>query len=377
MTKILILIGVISLNIPSVYAREHSAHSHGSFRQWNFEREIADLHHSEEREFRRSHEMEYRKVWANDRVESVSILFHTAQGFNPSEKQVFYQYYHLGFQDMNQKNYAQAVVDFTNAIEIKPQMNAVYYFRAIAYSRKNEFSKALDDVNKADELGYAVNPIFNDFLNKNATRQAAEVYYSLGFNDMHQEKFTQAIADFTKALEIDPTYKMIYYCRGVVYLRMDEFNKALTDINIAKKKGVLISPVLINEIEQHQSIGQGGDYSSPDNFPQLIADFTQAIKANPKDPDLYVKRGLCYKKQHNYVQAIADYTQAIEIDPKFADAYRRRGSSYYNLKEYDKSWADEIKAQELGVIVNAGLIRALKKELGKEYFPGEDETKNL
>ncbi len=44
-------------------------------------------------------------------------------------------------------------------------------------------------------------------------------------------------------------------------------------------------------------------------------------------------RGNSYYENHQYKLAIAEYSQTIKLDPDNADVYRDRGNAYYNLKQ--------------------------------------------
>ncbi len=92
--------------------------------------------------------------------------------------------------------------------------------------------------------------------------------------------FDPALADFNKAIELDPKYALAYNGRGNVY---DE-------------KG---------------------------NRDQAIADFTKAIELNPKYYEAYGSRSLAYSLQKNYDKAIADDLKQIELDPKQGAGYKR------------------------------------------------------
>ena len=52
-----------------------------------------------------------------------------------------------------------------------------------------------------------------------------------------------------------------------------------------------------------------------------IADFTEAIRFNPKFADAYYGRGTVYAGKGDFDQAIADYEVVIRLDPQQADAY--------------------------------------------------------
>ena len=61
----------------------------------------------------------------------------------------------------------QAVLDFTKAIELSPNLAEAYYNRALIYSSKQKYAEALADIEMAQEFGYPVDSrLFVDLINK-------------------------------------------------------------------------------------------------------------------------------------------------------------------------------------------------------------------
>lgn len=85
-----------------------------------------------------------------------------------------------------------------------------------------------------------------------------------------------------------------------------------------------------------------------------IADFTKALKLNPKYWQSYAARGATYENKKQYDLATADYTKIIELMPKLAHAYHTRGAAYSRNKQYDKAIADFTKEIELSPKYPAG-----------------------
>lgn len=56
-----------------------------------------------------------------------------------------------------------------------------------------------------------------------------------------------------------------------------------------------------------------------------VADFTQAVKLRPGDPQILLERAGAYLDEKNYTAAIADSTAALAISPRLARAYNLRG----------------------------------------------------
>jgi tetratricopeptide (TPR) repeat protein len=55
-----------------------------------------------------------------------------------------------------------------------------------------------------------------------------------------------------------------------------------------------------------------------------IADFTEAIRLDPKLAVAYDNRGVAWGTQKEYVKSLADYNQAIRLDPKLVSAWNDR-----------------------------------------------------
>ena len=139
-------------------------------------------------------------------------------------------------------------------------------------------------------------------------KEVQDAYEILGDKDK-KIKFDQegrstlkAIAEYTKAIELDPKGADAYYNRGIAYGKLKQYDKAITD-------------------------------------------YTKAIELDPKGADAYCNRGITYEKLKQYEKAITDYTKAIKYDPKSA-YYNSRGNAYRELKQFDKAIADCNKAIE-------------------------------
>lgn len=151
--------------------------------------------------------------------------------------------------------------------------------------------------------------------------ETSEEYYNRGLVDSKQGNLSQAISNYTKAIELDPNFMMAYGNRGNAYSR------------------------------------QG-------NFTQAISDFTKSIEINPKLADVYFLRGIAYGEQGDLSQAIVDFSKVVELDPSDGEAFNNRGVAYYRTKDYGKAWQDVQKAQLLGFEVSPNFLQLVKKEVG-------------
>ncbi len=65
-----------------------------------------------------------------------------------------------------------------------------------------------------------------------------------------------------------------------------------------------------------------------------MADYSEAIRLNPRDAITYRNRGRAYLERHRYPQAIKDLSQAIRLDSRSPLAYYGRGLAYMRSGEY-------------------------------------------
>ena len=135
--------------------------------------------------------------------------------------------------------------------------------------------------------------------------QDAIGHYNRGIDYIQQEKYDLALAEFTKAININPRYADAYNNRGNLYQQQGKPDLALSDYN-------------------------------------------KAININPRDAMAYLNRGILYYHQQQEPDlALSDYNKAIEINPQLALAYGFRGILHYSRQETEKAIGDFRQAAEL------------------------------
>jgi len=143
-----------------------------------------------------------------------------------------------------------------------------------------------------------------------AHSQTVEQYESSGYAKHLSKNYAGAIADFTKAIEIDPTRDESYNHRGNAKAKLEDYRGAILDYT----KSIEFCPIEL--------------ISSP-----------------------YFNRGVAKAKLEDYRGAILDFNKVIESDPpSFTNAatYYHRGLAKLNLGLKDSGCLDLSKAGELG-----------------------------
>lgn len=92
---------------------------------------------------------------------------------------------------------------------------------------------------------------------------------------------------------------------------------------------------------------RGFHYAGKSDYDRAIADYTEAIRLDPKYVLSYNNRGNAYLDKGDSDRGIADYNQAMRLDPKDALAYYNRGNAYYDKGDDDRAIADFAEAIQL------------------------------
>src|SRR5262245_33795759 len=136
----------------------------------------------------------------------------------------------------------------------------------------------------------------------------------------------------------------------------DDCNAADPDRNIAACTRVLEDRHESKRVRGIAYVGRGLAYSDKGDLNHAIADFTEAIRLNPKDALAYSNRGLTYVNKGEYDRAIADYTAAIRINPlprsdlsgvPHVNIYHNRGIAWHRKGDLDRAIADYDQAIRL------------------------------
>ena len=99
-----------------------------------------------------------------------------------------------------------------------------------------------------------------------------------------------------------------------------------------------------------------------------MADYTKAIRLDPKYSAAYNNRGVVYHQKGELSKAMADYTRAIDNDAGNAVALRNRGDAHYQAKAYDPAIRDCTAAVNLDpFLIDAWKYRGWSLVAQKEY----------
>lgn len=205
------------------------------------------------------------------------------------------------------RDYKGAIEDFTKAIELDPNFANAYANRGKMYEAKGEHDKAQKDFDVARQFK---SEIFTDEkgLEKNSELMSkVKSLITSGNQKANRGDYDGAIADYTRAINLNPKYSTPYYLRGNAKFNKEYFIGFTVDYKLAA-----------NNKTQCRCLDKV-------DYELLSMQLTKAIAQDPKNPMLYQNRGLLYAARDEVSRAVEDFKKAIEIDPKFYIAYMAWG----------------------------------------------------
>jgi tetratricopeptide (TPR) repeat protein len=292
------------------------------------------------------------------------------------------QYLRTGEEFYRSMNYEDAIVQFTKAIELDPDLDRAYVNRALAYSKVGEHESAARDFDRAlvfdkknDELFYLAGREWylegNHDLALTRLNQAVEL--KKNFLEAHQqraevfmalEQYERALGDYLKCLKINED-ALGYYHIAQVYEKLDRVEDAENAYHesIAKNDRIPETFFALGKLQFDQKayidaaesihqmlllepsnlegiLLQSQILSAQGNYPKAIEVLSVASTEFPMEPRVYQFRGDVYAIMNQPGNSIFDYTKAIDLAPENAALYLKRGKAYEETKDFDKALAD-------------------------------------
>ena len=198
----------------------------------------------------------------------------------------------------------------------------LYTLRASANWAAGDADGALDDYNKAIDLGY----------------DEAHAFTSRGLFYAATGKQELALKDYTQAIERDGKDDLPLINRAAVYVSTGKYEEAIGDYDAAVKLRPQ-NPVLFSQRAVAKKLA--GDLKG------AVADYSKTIELSDEDVAAWMGRGFVKYQLEDHEGAIADFTRVVELAPQTAVAFNNRGFNYQILGQHENALQDFTKATEL------------------------------
>lgn len=246
-----------------------------------------------------------------------------------------YNFFLRGRDDFDKFYYDDARKFLEKAVELDPKFSVAYLFLAqIYYMLRNDqaMKEAYENAKKYSEkatekerlyieASYATAVENNEEKRFRLLKQIAEkypdekrVHYELGlYYHYNRKMFSEAIAEYNKALQLDPSFGVVLNSLAYVYADSGNFEKS------------------IEYLEKYASVSPGD--------------------ANPLDSMAEV-----YFKMGKLDEAIAKYKEALEVKPDFYQSISRICYIYALKEDYTEAvkWTEQLMARAPSPLIGTG-----------------------
>ena len=264
-------------------------------------------------------------------------------------------HYNLGLTYLKTETYPRAVEALQKTIALDSTYTAAHHALAIAYLGQQELGKAREAAREALKLDAnyqpahalleAIDPSFTPLETQTTTppkpeqpidRQPAakssqETHYELGIAYRDANMLTEAIAEFQKAIDLDPDFVTAHVSLGEVYLETEQLDDAENAANAALKVDANSQSAyqLLEDIKQARP-------APPQPTP------TKSVSTPPSDTSNVqqdLERGLVFLSNKQYNQATAAFKKVIKVDPSLIEAHYSLAQAYLEIGAFDDAKA--------------------------------------
>lgn len=216
-----------------------------------------------------------------------------------------------GLNQLNQGNYAAALAEFQQALQINPHFIEAYICQSIIHYYQGDYQNAIADCNQVLQIN----------------SRNADAYNNRGLNQIALGDYQAAIADFNQVLKIEPNHAKAYLNRGYCRLQLDDNWGSIEDFDQALRLDPPAAKVYLKQLAE-----------TLNNEPEEIKESNQQLVQG-----LLIQGNLRYESG-DYQEAIQAYNQVLSLDPNNTEAYNRRSTVRSALGDYEGAFADFYKA---------------------------------
>ncbi|CAK6433596.1 unnamed protein product [Pipistrellus nathusii] len=272
------------------------------------------------------------------------------------------EYYHRGHWCLEREDWETAVLFFSRAIHLDPQLVDFYALRAEAYIQLCDYSSAVQNLRRA----HSFQPENDQFLNR-----LTLVLYLQGQCLFEQCVFLDALNVFSQAFDLQPEKASFRYRCMACLLALRRYQDCLSLVNKEVKHGTTNADIYIFRARLYNFFGK----------PHLCyQDLHTALVLDPKHPQARVLlKMMVDQAQRSYQDArilavqgklqhaVQCVNRAINNNPLDPSFFVFRGTMFRRLQEFNAAVEDFLKALDMMSEHEEDMVRQTQRQLLLAY----------
>ena len=241
------------------------------------------------------------------------------------------------FNFINTGKIDKAINLFESLTEKYPKTAKGFHLKAFAYTKDNNFTKALESIETAIKISpenLDINLDYANILNavgkkpeaikilKSAeikNKKDSRIYYNLSCLKIDLEEYEDAIEYLKNTLELDPQNKQASFNLGVCFFNVQNFDNTIKVFQAFQKEFGFNF-----EAERYLSLA----FYSENKLEEAEKSLQTLCASKPEDSSLWYDRAIILETMNRNIDAIHCYLKTLEIVPDFHDAFTRLASVY-------------------------------------------------
>jgi tetratricopeptide (TPR) repeat protein len=244
---------------------------------------------------------------------------------------------------------------FGEVLALNPQLAGAYANLGVVYMRRKQWTKALEMLNKAEQLA----------------PQVAGIRLNIGLAYYRQSEFLKAIPQFESVVRDQPDALQPRHLLGLCYFFAERWADAAntleplwtqesTQLNYLYVLSIAAHRAGLKELdakatqqlvkvgegspEFHMLIGKG--HLNLEQYDMALSELQAAVQGDPKLPFAHFNLGLTYLKKQNYEQARDEFLKDAVVEPDLALNYDELGDVYSFMQQdgdAEKSYREALR----------------------------------
>ena len=204
-----------------------------------------------------------------------------------------------------------ALADYEQAIAVEPQFTP-------AYEHRDRIRKLLTDVEPTAPVPAALTV-------------AATGLYQRANQAAKQGNLIDALAAYTRILELYPRAASMFYERGVTFNKLDLYQQAVNDLD----KAISLRPRFPAALTE-----RGLTLTEMGKTEDALADIGKALSLDPGYAIAHQNKGYAEARAGRWQEALASADMGCRLEPDNLTYRAGRGEIYVHLGQYDKARRD-------------------------------------
>ncbi len=235
---------------------------------------------------------------------------------------------------------------WNEAVRLAPLVPENHIGLAIALQAKKDFVNAEEEYNQALKLDpgnevaqRGLQSIQGDKIKLQANKLVEEA-----LKLQSEKKYTEAIAQYVKALELNPNDSKIHYNVGTAFQAIDDFEHAdkaykksleLDPSNEKAKAALTLLAQQMNDKKVKELLTRAIELQNSNNYQEAITTYLAAISIDQNNASIFYNLGTAYQANGDLNNAQIQYQKAIDLD--------KTNEAYINaIKTLKTSFADPL-----------------------------------